>query len=215
MAEVMAVSSNGKCCSVCNVFKPSTEFNNEKCSKDGYHSQCKECRRFRELMSISREESRPPMIVVDGEPTMCEELSLPELKALQKQHSIILNGHYNKKELVEVLKQRGVLSASYTVGRRRVKTHKPQDTPREICEEPTKAKHTPKVNIRGRARRVELTLLDESFQPTESQVFPSLYKAAKFLGTLGCVMTHLSGWYYKSKINYKVYRVIILDPVLA
>jgi hypothetical protein len=48
---------------------------------------------MRELMSISREESRPPMmIVVDGEPTICEELSLPELKALQKQHNIVLNG---------------------------------------------------------------------------------------------------------------------------
>jgi hypothetical protein len=36
--------------------------------------------------------SRPPMmIVVDGEPTICEELSLPELKALQKQHNIVLN----------------------------------------------------------------------------------------------------------------------------
>jgi hypothetical protein len=105
-----AVTSNGKSCSVCNVFKPFTEFNNKKDSKDGYHSQCKDCRRMSELMSISREENRPPMMIVaDGEPTICEELSLPELKALQKQHKIILNGHYNKNELVEVLKQRGVL----------------------------------------------------------------------------------------------------------
>jgi hypothetical protein len=64
-----------------------------------------------ELMSISRKESRPPMIIVDGKPTIYEELSLPELKALQKQHNIILYKHYNKKELVELLKQRGVLSA--------------------------------------------------------------------------------------------------------
>jgi hypothetical protein len=121
MAEV---SSNGKCCSVCNVFKPFNEFNNKKCSKDGYHSQCKDCRRLRELMSISREENRPPMIIVDGEPMICEELSLPELKALQKQHNIVLNGHCNKNELVELLKQRGVLPASYTIGRRRVKNKK-------------------------------------------------------------------------------------------
>jgi hypothetical protein len=100
MAEV-----NSKCCSVCNVFKPFIKFNNRKDSKDGYHSQCKDCRRMRELMSISREENRPPMmIVVDGEPTICKELSLPELKALQKRHKIILSGHYNKNELVEVLK---------------------------------------------------------------------------------------------------------------
>jgi hypothetical protein len=80
---------------------------------------------MRELMSISREENRPPMMIdIDGEPTICEELSLPELKALQKQHKIVLNGHYNKNELVEVLKQRGVLPANYTVGRRRVKNKK-------------------------------------------------------------------------------------------
>jgi hypothetical protein len=79
-------------------------------------------------MSISYEENRPPvMIFIDGEPTIGEELSLPELKALQKQHKIVLNGHYNKNKLVEVLKQRGVLPANYTVGRRRVKNRKPQE----------------------------------------------------------------------------------------
>jgi hypothetical protein len=119
------------------------------------------------------------------------------------------------------LKQRGVLPANYTVGRRRVKNHKPED---KSCEEEPKTdlisgsatnrKHTPKANIRGRARRVELTLLDGSFQPTESQVFPSLYKAAKFLGTFGCSMTHFDGRWYKSKIDGKMYRVNILDPVL-
>ena len=202
MAEV---SSNGKCCSVCNVFKPFNEFNNKKCSTDGYHSQCKDCRRLRELMSISREENRPPMIIVDGEPTICEELSLTELKALQKQHNIVLNGYYNKKELVELLKQRGVLPASYTIGRRRVKNKK-------VAAEHTKGKHTPKVNIRARARRVELTLLDGSFQ---SQVFPSLYQAAKFLGTFGCSITHYDGRWYRSKVDGKMYRVTILDPVLT
>jgi hypothetical protein len=69
------------------------------------------------------------IIFVDGEPTMCEELSLPELKALQKQHNIILDRHYNKKELVELLKQRGVLPPDYTIGRRRVKNHKPERPP--------------------------------------------------------------------------------------
>jgi hypothetical protein len=66
-----------------------------------------------------------------GEPKICEELSLPELKALQKQYKIILSGHYNKNELVEVLKQRGVLPANYTVGRRRVKNMKSVDTASE------------------------------------------------------------------------------------
>jgi hypothetical protein len=131
-------------------------------------------------MSIYREGNRPPMIIVDGEPTKCEELSIPELKALKKQHNIALDRHYNKKELVELLKQRGVLPASYTMGRRRVKNHKPGDDeePKRDLTSRTSAelnsslasslpdpqagsprpagvtirKHTPKCNIRGRAR---------------------------------------------------------------
>jgi hypothetical protein len=173
------------------------------------------------------------MIIVDDEPTICEELSLTELKALQKEHNISLDRHYNKKDLVELLKQHGILPASYTIGRRRVKNQerKTHLTSRASAElnsslpDPqagsphpagvTNQKHTTKVNIRGRARRVELTLIDGSFQPTESQVFPSLYKAAKFLGTFGSVMTHFDGRWYKSKIDGKMYRVTILDPALA
>jgi hypothetical protein len=204
---------------------------------------------MRELMSISREESRPPMmIVVDGESMICEELSLPELKTLEKQHNITLDIHYNKKELVELLNQRGVLPASYIIGRRRVKNHEPKkDLTSRTSAEPNSSlaraspvdkrpqgaansslpdpqagsprpagvrnrKHTPKSNIRGCARRVELKLIDDE---TEVQVFPSLYKAGKFLGTFGCVMTHFNGRWCKSKVDGKMYRVNILDPELA
>jgi hypothetical protein len=52
---------------------------------------------------------------------MCDELSLPELKILQKQHKIVLDRQYNKKELVESLKQRGVLPPDYAIAGRRVK----------------------------------------------------------------------------------------------
>jgi hypothetical protein len=104
------------------------------------------------------------------------------------------------------------LPANYTVGRRRVKNKKSVDI---ASEEPKKSKHIPKTNNRTRARRVELTLLDDSHQPTESQVFPSLYKAAKFLGTVNCTITHYDGWWCRSKIDDKLYRVTILDPVLA
>jgi hypothetical protein len=86
-------------------------------------------------MSNSREENRPSMIIVDGEPTISEELTLPELKALRKQHNIALDRHYNKKALVELLKQRGVLPADYTTGRRRVQNNKPGDKPREEDDE--------------------------------------------------------------------------------
>jgi hypothetical protein len=197
-----------------------------------------------ELMSIYCEENRRPMIIVDGKPTMCEELTLPELKALQKQHNITLDRHYNKKELVELLKQRGVLPASYTIGRRRVKNCEPKKdlTSRTSAEtnsslvraslanlslpDPqagsprpagvTNGKYTPKSNIRGRARRVKLKLIDdETFQPTEVQVFPSLYKAGKFLGTFGCVMIHFNGRWYKSMVDGKMCRVNILGPEFA
>jgi hypothetical protein len=82
-------------------------------------------------------------------------------------------------------------------------------------EEPKRGKHIPKTNIRTRARRVELTLLDDSYQPTESLVFPSLYKAAKFLGKVGCNITHYEGRWCRSKIDDKLYRVTIFDPVLT
>jgi hypothetical protein len=77
-------------------------------------------------------------------------------------------------------------------------------------------KYIPKANIRGRARRVELKSIDdETFQLTEVQVFPSLYKAGKFLGTFNSVVVHFNGRCYKSKIDGKTYRVNILDPALA
>lgn len=132
MAAVTIVSNDNKlskCCSECNVLKLFREFHNKKCSEDDYHSLCKECRKSIEKQSISQEENRQPIIFINGEPMLCEELSLPELKALQKHHNIILNGHYNKAEFVEWFKQRGVLPPGYTVGRRRVKNPKPVSEP--------------------------------------------------------------------------------------
>jgi hypothetical protein len=105
------------------------------------------------------------------------------------------------------------LPANYTVGRRRIRNRKPQEACPE--EEPKNVKHTPKTNIRTRARRVELTLLDDTFQPTESQVFLSLYKAAKFLGTVGCNIIQYEGRWCRSKIDDKLYRVAIFDPLLT
>jgi hypothetical protein len=110
------------------------------------------------------------------------------------------------------LKQRGVLPADYIIGRRRVKNYKPADA----SEEPKISKYIPKANIRGRARRVELKLIDdETFQPRESQIFPSFYNAGKFLGAFNSVVVHFNGRCYKSKINGKTYRVKILDHALA
>jgi hypothetical protein len=85
---------------------------------------------FIDKQSIEREDKRQPIIFVNGEPTMCEKLSLPKLKALQKQHNNVLNGHSNE-ELVELLKQRGVLPPDHTVGRRRVKNLKPASEPED------------------------------------------------------------------------------------
>lgn len=81
MADATTVSNNGERCIVCNAFKLFIEFNNKRRSKDGYHSQCKECRKLNEQQSVQREENRHPIILVNGEPTICEELLLPELKA--------------------------------------------------------------------------------------------------------------------------------------
>lgn len=49
-------------------------------------------------------EQNRTLIFVNGEAKRCEELSLPELKASQKEHKIVLDGHCNKGELIELLK---------------------------------------------------------------------------------------------------------------
>jgi hypothetical protein len=67
----------------------------------------------------------------------------------------------------------------------------------------------------GRDRQVVSEEVVAGATAAVCDIFPSLYKAGKFLGTFGCVMTHFNGRWYKSKINGKMYRVTILDPALA
>jgi hypothetical protein len=192
-----------KHCTVLKQFEWFHQFHSKKCSRDGYHTQSKEYRKSIDEQSIEREVKRQRIILVNGEPTMCEELSLPELKALQKQHNIILEKNYNRKELVELLKQRGVLHPDYTIGRRRVKNKKLVS---DKLDEAKTVKHMPREHM----RRVELTLVDD--ETSDSHLFPSLYKAAKFLGTFSSFQLSFNMRYYKSKIDGKTYRVSILDP---
>lgn len=137
---------------------------------------------------------------------MCTEASLSELVALQKQHKIVIKGH-NQGELVELLKQCGVLPPDYVVARGVKAPPQERETP----------KQPPKYNgkIREHHRKAELALTDdEIFQPIEVQVYPSMYKAAKFLGTFNTVVLTFNRRCYKSKVNSKTYQVNILDPAI-
>jgi uncharacterized Zn finger protein len=95
--------SIGECCSVRGIFKSFSEYHNRKDTKDKHANQCKGCRAVISKTSIQREQTRQP-VYINGEVKLCEELSLPELKTLQKGRKIVLDGHYTKNELVKLLK---------------------------------------------------------------------------------------------------------------
>jgi hypothetical protein len=87
------------------------------------------------------------------------------------------------------------LPPGYTI-RRRVKGIKPVSD-QEQQDKPA-PKHIPEDEMRQHPRTVELKLIDEAFQPTKVQEFPSIYKACKFLGTFSSVVLTFNGCCYKS-----------------
>lgn len=78
-------------------------------------------------------------------------------------------------------------------------------------------KRIPKGKIREHPQRAELTLLDSDIwrsDPSEVHLFPSMSKAAKFLGTFSTNIIEFNMHYYKSKFGDTTYRIKILDPGL-
>lgn len=104
---------------------------------------------------------------------------MPELKALQTEHKIVLDGHYIKKELRELLNKCGVLPPEYEIGRR--VTHMPAlkehtTPPPHLSLSLVQSRNGNYYLIRGHLSRAELTLIDdETFQPTDKQKFPTRY----------------------------------------
>ena len=183
-------------CNECKIIKPITEFYKRK---DDYTKRCKECvcQSERLRYTIKNVENGTYEWYEVGLDEIPQELSLPELKALMKQHNITIKPHSNKPDIVEVLKQQGILPLNYINGLRRV-------TP-PIA--PTCKVSTPSVTgipKRLAAQTVELTDMSDG----SVTVYPSLYKAAKFLGTYNHNITKHNGLSYS--YNNKMYKIKIL-----
>jgi hypothetical protein len=103
------------------------------------------------------------------------------------QHNIPIMAHSNKVELVEALKQNGILPDNYVCGLKRAATA-PINTSKRL-----------------NAKTVELSDMSTGSVIT----FPSLYKTAKFLGTYNHNITKHNGVSYIAS-NDKTYKIKIL-----
>jgi hypothetical protein len=103
--------------------------------------------------------------------------SYTELKELMKKNNIAGASLKNKTEIIELLKVRGVLPENCFAGRRRDKN--PGGAPKKWTYETNNG-------MRKCGRRVELALIDEVLMNPSEVIhsFPSIYKAAKFMGVV-------------------------------
>ena len=191
--------ANERCCSECKIIKPITEFYKRK---DDYTKRCKECvcQSERLRYTIKNVENGTYECYEVGLDEIPQELSLPELKALMKQHNIPIKPHSNKPDIVEVLKQQGILPENYVNGLRRCTA-----PARKVS---TSSTQTPK---RLAAQTVELTDMDDG----SVTIYPSLYKAAKFLGTYNNNISKHNGFTYSvydaNGVN-KIYKICVVAP---
>ena len=199
-------------CNECKIIKPITEFYKRK---DDYTKRCKECvcQSERLRYTIKNVENGTYECYEVGLDEIPQELSLPELKALMKQHNIPIKPHSNKPDIVEVLKQQGILPENYINGLRRCTPHAPVGSSRDrvypSCSPPiapTRKVSTHSVDVTGIPKRlaaqtVELTDMSDG----SVTVYPSLYKAAKFLGTYNHNITKHNGLSYS--YNNKMYKI--------
>ena len=119
LANKPTQSGDERTCNECKIIKPITEFYKRK---DDFTKRCKECvcQSERLRYTIKNVENGTYECYEVGLDEIPQELSLPELKALMKQHNIQIKPHSNKPDIVEVLKQQGILPLNYINGLRRV-----------------------------------------------------------------------------------------------
>jgi NUMOD1 domain len=173
-------------CNACGITKRLTEFHKRV---DDFTKRCKECVNKAERLRYklkSVEDGRYQCYDLDLD-EIHDELSLPVLRALMHQHNIPIKAHSIKQELIDTLKQHGILPENYVSGLRR-------------------AVGTPlKTGKRLQAKTVELTDMSDG----SVMIFPSLYKTARFLGTYNHNITKHNGLSYTSP-NDKTYMIKIL-----
>lgn len=214
--EGQELTSDIRQCNKCSEYKYLTDYYVRKDSKDGYAKTCKTCKNFLDRLRYKQNKEN-----IFSEVEISTDLSLPELKALVKTHRIVLKGHCNKQDIVDVLKENQVLPLDYTLSKRRVKNAAPlaRAAPHTSCASQINAKTNIVAKQPKVPRKVQLTLaeqdgtLTDTGGPTSSTVhqFPSIYKAAKFLGVYSCVVATNDMLYYKSKIDGKNYKINLLD----
>ena len=187
-------------CNKCSEYKYLTDYYVRKDLKDGYAKTCKTCKNFLDRLRYKQNKEN-----IFSEVEISTDLSLPELKALVKKHGIVLRGHCNKQDIVDVLKENQVLPLDYTLSKRRVKNAAPHTSCASQVKPDTVVKQ-PKV-----PRKVQLTLAEKDGTVTDTvHQFPSIYKAAKFLGVYSCVVATNDMLYYKSKIDGNNYKINLL-----
>jgi hypothetical protein len=108
-------------CNACKITKPLSEFHKRV---NDFTKRCKECineaGRLRYKLK-SLEEGKYQCCDLDLD-ELHDELSLPELRTLMHQHDIPIRAHCTKQELVDTLKQHGILPEDYVSGLRRAAT---------------------------------------------------------------------------------------------
>jgi hypothetical protein len=192
-------------CSECKITKPLTEFYKRR---DDFTKRCKECVKQSEklryaIKNVENGTYQCYEVDLDELPHQCDpnsapqDLSLQELKTLMRQHNIPIKAHSNKLDIVESLKQRGILPENYISGLRR-----PQGIRSVIIP---KDKTSPAPG-RKPAQPVELTNTADG----STTIFPSLYKAAKFLGTYNNNITKHNGMTFFASGTSKSYKIKIL-----
>ena len=105
-------------CNECSITKPLAEFHKRR---DDFTKRCKECINKAERLryKLKGVESGAYQCYEVGLDEIHDELSFPELKALMYQHNIPIKEHSNKADIVETLKQHGILPPNYVNGIRR------------------------------------------------------------------------------------------------
>jgi hypothetical protein len=185
MDKTETCSLEHRTCNACKITKPLSEFYKRV---NDFTKRCKECineagkLRYK-LKSV--EEGKHQCYDLDLN-EIHDELSLPELRALMHQNNSPIRAHCTKQELVDTLKQHGILPEDYVSGLRRAVA------PAKNCK-------------RLSAKTVILTDISNG----SVIKFPSLYKTARFLGTYNHKITKHDGASYVAPDD-KIYMIKIL-----
>ena len=112
---------------------------------------------------------------------------LPELREILRQNKIKGYSHYNKKQLVELLKGKGLLPEE---------PPKPEKPKKEIDPRFIKLN-----TIRTNPKRVAL----KNIETGDILTFPSIYKASRFINTSPRIITFWNGRVWNNKYEIRVW----------